>query len=110
MAELAFGTEGEKRLRDAFPQLLAGRGGGEHIAADAMNQLAAEGKSLSPEPIGQETKVANALKAFRQSVEQKAAQELVGGDGQGFRLLFVIRLTVMVSGLPETVDQSNNKR
>jgi len=75
-----------------------------------MDQLAAEGELFLPEAIGQEAEVANALKAFRQSVEQKAAQELVGGDGQGFRLLFVIRLTVMVSGLPETVDQSNNKR
>ena len=95
MAEFAFGTAGDKRLREIFQQLLAGRSWGQQIAADAMDQLPTQSKFLLPVAIGQETEVANALKAFRQSVEQKAAQELVGGDGHGLRLLLVLGLAVI---------------
>ncbi len=49
-----------------------------------MQQLAAEVEFFLPETIGQETEVADALKAGRQGVEEKAADELLGGDGQGF--------------------------
>ena len=41
MAEFAFGTAGDKRLREIFQQLLAGRSWGQQIAADAMDTGAA---------------------------------------------------------------------
>ncbi len=68
-----------------------------------MQQLAAEVEFFLPETIGQETEVADALKAGRQGVEEKAADELLAGDGQGFRLLLFVRLAVVVSGLPAGV-------
>ncbi len=81
MADLAFGTAGEERLRECGEKLLASGRWGQQVAADAMQQLPAEGEFLFSETIGQETEEADALKAGRQGVEEKAADELVGGEG-----------------------------
>ena len=74
-----------------------------------MQQLAAKGEFFLPETIGQEAEVANALKAGRQGVDEKAADELAGGEGQGLRLFLLVGLAVMVSGrarLSLTVGES----
>jgi hypothetical protein len=60
-----------------------------------MQQLPAESEFFLPKTIGQEPEVANALKARRQGMEEKAAEELLGGDGQGFRLFFFVAFAVV---------------
>ncbi len=101
VAGLAFRTERKKRLCEAFQQLFAGSGWWQQIAADALDQLAAEGEFLLPEAIGQETKVANALKAFRQGVEQKAAQELLFVR---FAVIFPLKRNLPVFERPSTFE------
>jgi len=59
------------------------------------------------ETIGEETVITDALEAGRQGVEEKAADELVRGDRQSFRLLLFVRFAVMVSGLPVEVCFAN---
>ena len=83
------GTAGEERLRQRFAKFTTSSGWGQQIATDAMQELPAEGEFFLAETIGEETKakpllvpeVADALKAGRQGVEEKAADELLGGDG-----------------------------
>jgi hypothetical protein len=107
MADLAFRTEGKERLRQTFQKLFASGGRREQIAADAMQPLAAKREFLLAEAIGQEAEVTDALKAARQSVEEKAADELCGGEGQGFRLSWLVGFAIMVSGLPVGVCFAN---
>ncbi len=57
---------------------------GFHAAAGGREQV------FLPETIGQEPEVADTLEAGRQGVEEKAADELLGRDGQRFRLLLVM--------------------
>ena len=46
-------------------------------------------KSFVPVPVGQEAVVADADKAARECVHQKAADELTAGEGQGLALLVI---------------------
>ncbi len=67
-------------MRQCGEKVFAGGSRGKQIAADSMQQLTAESEFFLPETIGEKAKVADALKARRQGVEEKAAEELVGGD------------------------------
>jgi len=77
----AFRAARHERLRQFFPKFLASLCGGQQIGAGSAQELAAESEFFFAETIGEEAEVANALKAARQGVEQKAANELVRRDG-----------------------------
>ena len=69
MADFAFGTAGEERLRKCFPKFTTSGGRGQQVAAGSVQELAAEGEFFLPEAIGEETKIADALKAGWQGMQ-----------------------------------------